>query len=134
MVSRGELAAFLARLLDLPSTEDDFFVDDGGSPFEDDINRVAATGIATGCGPVSFCPTRSVTREQAATFIANALELPGAVEDHFTDDDQSIHEWDINRLADAGVARGCTPTTFCPTRAMTRGEMAALLHRGFGPT
>jgi hypothetical protein len=132
-VTRGQLAAFIGRVLELPPTEEDFFFDDDTSPFEDDINRLAAAGIVSGCGPDRYCPTAAVTREQAATFLANALELPGPATDHFTDDEASVHEGDINRLADAGIAHGCGATTYCPTRHVSRGEMAALLHRAFGP-
>ena len=131
VVTRGQLAAFLARQLDLPPTEEDFFTDDEDDPFEGAINRVAAAELVTGCAVDQYCPSHPVTREQVATFLANALGLPAPVGDHFTDDEASIHEVDINRLADAGVARGCTVTTYCPTQVLTRGQMAALLNRSF---
>lgn len=50
----------------------------------------------------------------------------------FTDDDTSIFEADIEWLADHGVTAGCNPPTndhFCPTDNVTRGQMAAFLHR-----
>jgi hypothetical protein len=47
----------------------------------------------------------------------------------FGDDDGSIHEPDIARLAAAGVTQGCGPGRFCPAAAVTRGEMAAFLVR-----
>ena len=39
---------------------------------------------------------------------------------------------DIDKLATAGVTKGCNPPDndrFCPTQNVTRGQMAALLHR-----
>ncbi len=51
---------------------------------------------------------------------------------HFSDDDDSVHEPDIDRLADAGIAKGCNPplnTMFCPERLITRGEIAAFIRR-----
>ena len=39
---------------------------------------------------------------------------------------------DIQWLADAGVTKGCNPpenTRFCPDEVVTRGQMAAFLHR-----
>ena len=51
----------------------------------------------------------------------------------FTDvsDSNTFHD-DIAWLADAGVTRGCNPpdnTRFCPSDNVTRGQMAAFLHR-----
>ena len=52
--------------------------------------------------------------------------------DLFVDDDDSIFEADIDKLATAGVTKGCNPPTndrFCPTDNVTRGQMAAFLRR-----
>ena len=39
------------------------------------------------------------------------------------------HEDDINALAAAGVVAGCTTTTYCPGRSVTRGQVMAFLYR-----
>ena len=73
-VTRGQMAAFLARALDL---------DDDAPPFPDavdsthagPIGAVAQAGIAGGFDDGNFGPTVPVTRGQMATFIARALEL-----------------------------------------------------------
>jgi len=57
----------------------------------------------------------------------------GASVNYFTDDDGTTHEQNINRLRHANLTSGCTPTTYCPTANVTRGQMAAFLHRAFGP-
>ncbi|MGH8911840.1 MAG: hypothetical protein ACRDVD_04955, partial [Acidimicrobiia bacterium] len=52
--------------------------------------------------------------------------------DYFNDDDTSVHEFDINRLAHADITRGCNPpanTIYCPNQSVTRAQMAAFLHR-----
>lgn len=52
--------------------------------------------------------------------------------DLFTDDDSSVFEDDIDRLGTAGVTKGCNPpanTMFCPDEYVSRGQMAAFLHR-----
>jgi len=131
-VSREQMAAFLSRALALPASGVDAFDDDDGSLFEADINRVAAAGIATGCGTRTFCPDAWVTREQMASFLARALDLPPSVTDFFTDDNSSIHEAAINAIAEAGITSGCTATTYCPKGVVSRGQMAAFLHRAFG--
>jgi S-layer homology domain len=128
-VTRGQMAAFLNRALNLPATSTDFFADDDASMFEGDINRLAAAGITGGCAAGRFCPDAEVTREQMASFLVRALDLPGSTVDRFTDDETSIHEGDINRLAAAGITGGCTATNFCPRADVTRGQMAAFLYR-----
>lgn len=50
----------------------------------------------------------------------------------FTDDDTSIFEADIEWMAATGVTKGCNPPTndnFCPDDPVTRGAMAAFMHR-----
>ncbi len=128
-VTRGQMAAFLSRALWLPPTTTDYFTDDETSIFEADINRLAAAGITTGCTPTTFCPLGIVTRGQMAAFLDRALGLPGTATDYFTDDETSIFEININRLAAAAITTGCTATTFCPLATVTRGQMAAFLHR-----
>lgn len=69
-----------------------------------------------------------------AAFLARALNLPAASGDFFTDDNSSIFNGDINRIAEAGITNGCNPPAndrFCPNNVLTRGEMAAFLVRAF---
>ena len=129
VVNREQMASFLARVLRLPSASRDFFTDDEDSGHEADINRIAAAGLTLGCGGTQFCPLADVTREQMATFLRRAYSLPTTTRDYFTDDAGSRHEADINRLAASGITRGCAPTEFCPTTAVTREQMVAFLYR-----
>lgn len=133
-VLRDQMASFLTRAFDLPPTVVDFFTDDEGNVHEDAINRVAAAGITMGCAPDRYCPSGAVTREQMASFLARASSYAGrplapATVDYFTDDESSAHEMDINRVAGAAITRGCTQTTYCPLQVVSRGQMAAFLHR-----
>lgn len=140
-VTRGQMAAFLVRALDLPSSGTDFFADDEGSIFQGDINRIAAAGITLGCDPpanANFCPEDVVTRGQMAAFLVRAFGFgdPGIV-DSFVDDNGSIFEPAIERLRAAGVTLGCNPPAndrFCPQRDVRRDEMAAFLHRALTGT
>jgi hypothetical protein len=136
-VTRGQMAAFLVRALGL--TDDgggDLFTDDDDSIFEGDIDRMATAGITKGCNPPDndrFCPDSKVTRGQMAAFLVRALGYTDdGGGDLFTDDDGSVFEGDIDRLGTAGVTKGCNPPTndrYCPDSAVTRGQMAAFLHR-----
>jgi len=131
-VTRGEMAAFLVRARGLESeTGADPFVDDDGSYFEDQIETLHNHGITTGCTPTRFCPTGLVTREEMAAFITRAFGLivPDGVANSFVDDDGSVFEDQIETLYHHGITTGCTPTSFCPTDAVTREEMAAFLIR-----
>ncbi len=116
------------------------FRDDDDSVFEHHIDWLATTGITRGCNPPvndHFCPDETVTREQMAAFLVRALDLENRLVDPFTDDDGSIFETDIERLAAAGITRGCNPPDndlFCPDETVTRGQMAAFLVRALGYT
>ncbi len=130
------MASFLVRALGLPAAETDHFTDDSGSVHEGDINALAEAGITKGCNPPDntlYCPGRSVTRGEMAAFLVRAFGYtdPGDG-DLFTDDDGSVFESDIDRLAVAGVTKGCNPpdnTRFCPNEPVTREQMASFLAR-----
>ena len=131
-VTRGQMAAFLDRAMALPATSKDYFTDDNASIFEASINRLAASGITSGCSATTFCADATVTREQMAAFLDRALQLRATSKDYFTDDNASIFEASINRLAASGITSGCSATTFCGKSLVTREQMAAFLHRAFG--
>jgi hypothetical protein len=139
-VTRGQMAAFLVRALNLPATDQDFFSDDDGSTFENDINRLAAAGVTRGCNPPTnsrYCPGDPVTRGQMAAFLHRAfveLLTPGSPVS-FVDDNGSTFEADIEWLGATGVTKGCNPPTndrYCPTERVTRGQMASFLSRALG--
>ena len=130
---RDELAVFLSRLLDLPSTSQDLFDDDDGSRFEAYHNRVGVAGIMTGCGTRKFCASSAVTRQFLAVTLARALNLPPSSTDHFTDDDGIGAEAALNSVADAGLISPCATDRICPTRTVVRGEIARVLRRAFSP-
>jgi len=135
-VTRAQMASFLVRALDLPPADRDYFVDDNGSIHEDDINALAAAGVTRGCNPPKndrFCPGQAVSRDQMAAFLVRGFGYTDPGEGNlFTDDNGSIFEGDIDRLATAGVTKGCNPPKndrFCPTQPVTREQMASFLAR-----
>lgn len=77
-VTRGMMAAFLVRGLDLTDGGGVDFTDDNGSAFEGAIEKLAAAGITQGCNPPAndrFCPNDRVTRGMMAAFLVRGLEL-----------------------------------------------------------
>ena len=129
-------AIVLAVLMSLPPGGT--FVDDDGSVHQGSIEAIAAEGITLGCNPPvndRYCPESTIDRGQMAAFFDRALELPVTGRDFFVDDEDSIFEPAINRIAAAGITFGCNPpqnTGFCPEAEITRGAMAAMLTRAFG--
>lgn len=108
------------------------FADDDFNLHEPNINAIAAAGITRGCSEYFawlYCPTSSVRRDQMASFIARALDLPPATADHFADDDGNTHEDAINALAEAGIAAGCGENAYCPFDIVRRDQMASFLAR-----
>jgi hypothetical protein len=74
---REEMAELLVRAFgyDDPGPGD-WFTDVGESPFRAAIDRLKTAGITKGCDPPAnerFCPDRSLTRGEMATFLARAL-------------------------------------------------------------
>jgi hypothetical protein len=138
LVTRGQMAAFLHRALAgvlTPSQAVDF-VDDDGNTFEADIEWLGGTGVTKGCNPPTndrYCPNDLVTRGQMAAFLVRALGYTdNGGGNLFVDDDGDTFEADIDKLGTAGVTKGCNPPTndrFCPNDFVTRGQMAAFLHR-----
>ncbi len=117
---------------------DGTFWDDDGSIFESDIEKLAAAQITAGCNPPTnnrFCPDDHLTRGQMAAMLVRALNLTATNGTDFIDDNNSVFETDIQKLAAAGITKGCNPPTndrYCPYNRVTRGEMAAFLVRAIG--
>ena len=136
-VTRGQMAAFLVRARGYTDgAGDNLFVDDDGSVFELDIDRLGTAGVTRGCNPPlndRFCPGSHVTRGQMAAFLVRAFGLTNlGMHDLFIDDDGSTFEADIDKLGATQVSLGCNPPAndrFCPQDNVTRQQMAAFLQR-----
>ncbi|MGI9643363.1 MAG: DUF4397 domain-containing protein [Acidimicrobiia bacterium] len=130
-VTRGEMAAFLRRALNLPGSSTDYFTDDDDSIFENDINAIAAYGITLATGG-KYLPDESVTRGQMAAFIKRGFQIGAGGATPFTDIDTSIFKGDIEAIYGANITVGTSPTTFSPDDNVTRGQMATFLARALG--
>ncbi len=111
------------------------YADMFGHTFEADIYWLGNTGITKGCNPPEnylYCPDDTVTRGQMAAFLVRALGLTDTGTTDFVDDNGSVFEPSIEKLAAAGITKGCNPPTndhFCPDDPVTRGQMAAFMKR-----
>lgn len=152
-VTRGQMASFIARELDqavglATGTQlHQLPVHDGRNQFGDvphrdvhlaSINRLAQVGIVqggvAGQGVSAFGPELFVTRGQMASFLNRAHGfLTGSAlstsSDFFTDDDEDVHEGNINGIAARGIAVGDGVASFGLTAYVTRAQMAAFIVR-----
>ena len=132
-VTRGQMATFLARALRLAPQPTGPFTDVAGTTHEQNINAVAAAGVAGGFPDGTFRPGDPVTRGQMATFLAKARQLQPQPTGPFTDTAGDAHEQNINAIAAAGIAGGFPDSTYRPLAGVTRDQMATFLFKAFLP-
>ncbi|MFA9447038.1 family 10 glycosylhydrolase [Egicoccus sp. AB-alg6-2] len=139
-VTRGQTAAMIARLLRnagrSPSeVASAGFPDTVGHVFERDIDALAALDIVAGGADGRFGPDVPVTRAQMSAILArtfaNGFGAPlaaGPVPFRDVPVD-NVHRAAIGQLVGAGIVAGTTPTTFAPSRAVSREQMASFTTR-----
>ena len=135
---RWAIAVWIVRSVDgedpFPVTESRFADVDDDEWWMPYVERLADLGITVGCRtePLRFCPDRTVSRAQMASFLVRAFRLQRANPAEFTDTRGNTHEANIDALFAAGLTVGCKqrPLRYCPDRPVTRGQMASLLNRG----
>jgi predicted outer membrane repeat protein len=140
-VTRGQMAGFLARLIEksgtaLPTGAPDAFHDDDGSTHEAAINALAAAGIVEGFDDGTYRPGDPVRRDQMASFLLRThdyisiVTLPAGADAFDDDEPGNVHEAAINALAAAGVIEGtATPRVYDPSGDVRRDQMASFLIR-----
>jgi beta-lactamase superfamily II metal-dependent hydrolase len=100
------------------------------------VDCVVHWQVTNGRTAGSYDPLSPVTRAQMASFIARLLHRaggspPDAATDYFADDNGSVHERNINRLAAAGIVSGKSASSYDPSARVTRAQMAAFLTRAY---
>lgn len=107
---------------------------------EYNVDCLAWWDITAGTSEESYSPEASVTRAQMASFLVRTYERVtgervSPTKDYFVDDDGSIHENDIRKLAELGITAGCNPddgnTHYCPHDPVTRAQMGSFLVRTY---
>jgi hypothetical protein len=100
------------------------------------INCLAAFDITQGTSATTYSPNDTVKRWQMALFLirqakAHGVTIPAPVNQGFTDIgglDQATQDA-INQLAQLGISKGTTTTTFSPNDDVARWQMALFLRR-----
>jgi hypothetical protein len=145
-VTRGQMALFLYRLQHpdaaAPTCDSPPFPDvPVGALACGPIAWLVKAGVTNGAGDGSrFDPTGTVTRGQMALFL-DRMHGPDAAADHtctappFPDVPSSGTTCGaVFRLVQTGVTAGTADGEFAPGDPVTRGQMAAFLHRLANPT
>jgi hypothetical protein len=97
------------------------------------IETLARSGVTMGCGSGRYCPDRRVSRAEMGTFLARSGAMLPQQPGTFTDTAKTaVHAANIEAIRRDGVTTGCASTRFCPTRDVTRAEMASFLARAKG--
>ncbi|MDO5635362.1 MAG: S-layer homology domain-containing protein [Micrococcus sp.] len=133
-ISRGESVAFLYRYFDgetQPSAQR-FGDVPPTHTFYAAIAWAAENGVTRGYTWGGFAPAQAVTRGEFAAFLYRAVgpEHEGPVDAEFSDVPVGYsHYQAVTWMASEGISIGYRDGTFRPHQPITRGEVAALLHR-----
>lgn len=143
-VTREQMAVFLLKAKHgqffVPPPCSGVFVDvQCPSLFADWIEELSTEEITGGCSLHNYCPESPVTRGQMAAFLLKTEHgpsyTPPACAGVFGDVacPSQFADW-IERLYAEGVTGGCSasPLLYCPSNAVTRGQMAVFLTKAFG--
>ena len=134
-IKRGETLGLIYRYLapehTAPATSPftDVATDD---TFFGPITWAAAEGVTTGYTDETFRPYRPVSRGEFASFLYRAVdpEHTAPASSEFGDvSTTSAHYQAITWLTAEGITTGYRDGTFRPNQPVTRGEVAAFLHR-----
>ncbi|MBQ6999115.1 MAG: S-layer homology domain-containing protein [Clostridia bacterium] len=91
-------------------------------------------GITSGVSATEFAPEGAVTREQAATFAARAMNKKGAAlepDSNTFADDAYVSDWaktSVNSLKKAGILSGSGNNMVNPKNNLTRAEAAKIIY------
>lgn len=100
------------------------------------VGCLRTLGITEGTASGAFAPASAVSRGQMAAFVLRLLVNGGrapdmSAADAFTDDAGSVHERSINALAQAGIVKGLTATTYGVDQPVDRAQMATMMERAY---
>ncbi len=134
-VTRADFALMTVRMLGVDEDSLEFtttaFTDVNDETYNAAaIQYCADKGLIGGDGDGKFRPNDSITRQEAAKIIAEALELTETDDELFADDNL-IHEWAedyVYQCKAAGIFGGDAGTgNFRPTDAISRAETAKIM-------
>jgi len=134
-ITRAELASILVKALNLQAASGKITFKDvtGTEWYSGYIAAACRAGLVKGYEDGTFCPDRTVTREEMAAVLARVSDL-GASPDAklpFTDAGE-VSSWAADSLAavvSEGLIKGYPDGTFQPRGTVTRAECAVMIYR-----
>lgn len=104
-----------------------------GAFYETPVAWLVNLGITTGTSSTTFSPDEPVTRGQMAAFLWRYAGQPGGFTHNFLDvPSTAYYNPAVGWLAAKGITTGVGPGRYGPDEYVTRGQMAAFLHRFAG--
>jgi hypothetical protein len=101
-----------------------------GRFYADAVQWMVDNDITTGTTPSCFSPDDPVTRGQAAAFMWRMEDEPDPGEVHsFVDVSAAWQQGPVSWMVNNDITTGTSATMFSPEAPLTRGQLAALLHR-----
>lgn len=137
LLTRGEFAAMLVRLLGLETKAANAFADLKGTEwYTDDILKVAAAGIMLGDGKGNCNGGRPISRQETMVMFARAMGLKPVADPDLSkfSDAADVADWAagyIAPLADMGIINGVVPGQMvaAPKNNINRASTLALLDK-----
>lgn len=131
-ITRGQAAAIIAKLLKMDTTnvKNPGFKDvRTANGYYKAIAALAQANIIGGYQDGSYGPNDPITREQMASILVKAFDLPHYqdMDNPFTDSNNPSHVRNILILYTLGITTGTTPTTYSPKNPITRGQAAKMM-------
>jgi hypothetical protein len=146
-VTRGQMAAFLARLyahetgvsINYDAIDDHGFQDvPEGTFYSNPVKWLRSTGITEGKSSISYAPNDFINRGEMAAMLARfvkqvefgvEIEVTGGLA-QFNDIPEGVfYEGDVAVIFELGITNGTSETTFSPDDPVTREQMAAFVAR-----
>jgi hypothetical protein len=134
VLTRGQAAKILAQVLELDTTStDSLFIDVPSThQYAGAINALAKAGIVSGYADGTFKPSMPLTRGQMAKILVEGFGFEESAALTHSFKDVSLvngYRYYIQTLLDLGITIGTSSTTFSPTEAVKRGQMATFVVR-----
>jgi hypothetical protein len=143
VVTRGQMAVFVDRALQLgsPAYTKNFSDVAAGYWADNEIQAVVDATIVFGYEDNTYRPEDTVTRDQMAVYMARGMAggdanvtAPEIIAFNDVVPAGTLGHWAfnyINYCAYNNVVNGYTATTYAPTDAVSRDQMAVFVYRGF---
>ena len=138
-ITRGAFADYIVKALGLHGADEEYLMAFSdvplGTDLVDSISMAAGYGIIKGYTDGTFKPYNTITRQEAMTMYARAMDVIGLTWNdsqrilNYGDRDQ-VADWayeEVSNVLNAGVFNGTSPTTISPESTFRYAEAATAI-------